>query len=723
MSLSELTGRVRQGTSRWLDRTASRSRLAPLTGLRPAGAPRVEELRAASEAFHGAAGARFFAGAGDRALLSRLGERFPQHVAEVIGSAQALATGHIGLLGYSPLRLGEPIDWQRDAVSGIQAPARHWTRLDPLAFDSVGDSKVTWELNRHQWIVTLAQAYALTGEPQYARTIVATLHDWNRANPYAMGINWTSSLEVAYRLIAWCWVLVLVRDAGVLPPAALSDVLSLVWTHARHVERYLSHYFSPNTHLTGEALGLFYAGVLFPELGAARRWRDEGARILIDEARRQIFDDGVYFEQSTCYQRYTIEIYLHFLILAARNGVAVPADVTTRVDRMLEVLLFLNHRDGTMPPIGDADGGWLLPLQHRGPGDSRGVFGSAAALTGRADFAWAAGGAVPEVAWLLGGEGVSRWARITPAPPSVPASRVFAEGGYAVMRSGWEPDAHRLIVDVGPLGCRVSGAHGHADLLSVQCAAFGEDYLVDPGTYGYTSSPAWRDHFRSAAAHNTLTIDGASQARPVGPFGWEGRPVATLRAWRSDEGYDFVDAAHGAYSRVSEPITHRRRVLFVKPHYWAIVDDVSGSDRHEWTLHFQFAPRRVTLEPGGWTRAEGRDGTGLWLAPFAPDRIRGTMHAGELDPIRGWVSPHYGQRHPAPLVVYASTARLPTRIVTLLLPTRELVAPPQVDALRGDHGGLEGLRLPNADETIRIDDEAITITRGGRTERFACAGS
>ncbi len=59
-------------------------------------------------------------------------------------------------------------------------------------------------------------------------------------------------------------------------------VLAAIWLHAAHVKRYLSYYFSPNTHLTGEALGLFYAGVLFREFADAARWRELGARILVD---------------------------------------------------------------------------------------------------------------------------------------------------------------------------------------------------------------------------------------------------------------------------------------------------------------------------------------------------------------------------------------------------------------------------------------------------------
>ena len=53
----------------------------------------------------------------------------------------------------------------------------------------------------------------------------------------------------------------------------VTTLLASIHAHAAHIRKYLSYYFSPNTHLTGEALGLFYAGILFPELGSARRWR------------------------------------------------------------------------------------------------------------------------------------------------------------------------------------------------------------------------------------------------------------------------------------------------------------------------------------------------------------------------------------------------------------------------------------------------------------------
>src|SRR5207244_3782090 len=119
--------------------------------------------------------------------------------------------------------------------------------------------------------------------------------------------------------------------------------------------------------LTGEALGLFYAGVLLEPSDEARRWRDLGYQILTSEIDRQMLADGVYFEQSTCYHRYTVEIYLHFLMLARRDGLDVPEAVREDIELMVEHLALICRSDGSMPDIGDADGGWVLPVGRRGP--------------------------------------------------------------------------------------------------------------------------------------------------------------------------------------------------------------------------------------------------------------------------------------------------------------------------------------------------------------------
>ncbi|HEY1266900.1 MAG TPA: alginate lyase family protein [Candidatus Binatia bacterium] len=664
--------------------------------------------RALRERFQTSGAKRFFAGATDSRSVPLLRQHAPEACATIIAAADNVLAGRFRLLGYDDLYFGDPVHWRLDPISGRRSPLTHWSRIDHLDFAAVGDHKVVWELNRQQWMIVLGQACRLTGDEKYARGFAGYLGQWLRANPAGFGINWASSLEAALRIISWTWALYLLRDSATLSPELYVRLLECISLHATHVEKYLSYYFAPNTHLTGEALGLFYAGVVFPELQSARRWRDLGARILIDQSERQILADGVYFEQSTCYQRYTAEIYLHFLLLARRSGICVPAVVEERLRRLLDVLLVFQRPDGCLPDIGDADGGWLLPFTSRAPSDCRGVLAVAARLFDCADYAWAASDPVPESIWLLGA--VRHRSAITPAsPPITRETMAYACGGYVVMRSDWARTAHQMIFDVGPLSSPKSG-HGHADLLSVQCSAFGEPFLLDAGTYCYTSEPEWRDFFRGTAAHNTATVDGENQARTAGPFGWDHHPRARLRRCVSTAEYVLADADHDAYAWLADPVIHRRRVVFVKDRYWFVVDDFLGTAKHRIDVRFQFAPMSVTMEAENWIRARGKSSHGLLLRTFASSPIEVAVAEGSTAPIQGWISPDYGRRTPAPVVSCSAETSLPLRIMTILLPCEDAAAPlPSVTPIHEKPAGIMGARFADEDSTVIIDDDAVRL--------------
>ena len=712
MPLTEVAYRSWQEASKFFERLSPAPReIDPKTWL-DARAPDLGNPEAVRQLFQERLPRRFFSGAADPQTPVALDARFPAASRAIVATADTLIGKHFDLLGYEGLSFGDPIDWHSDPVCLRRAPIEHWSLLNPLDPSEVGDSKVIWELNRHQWLVRLAQAWKVTGRERYALACADAIDAWRDANPRGTGINWTSSLEVSYRLMSWCWTAVLVRDAAMLSDRWMMALLMSIGQHAEHVARYLSYYSSPNTHLTGEALGLFYAGTLFPEFRDASQWRSAGMRVLLAESRAQLLPDGVHFEQSTCYHRYTVDTYLQFLLLARHNQVTVPRELVDQVRQMVEFLVTVRRPDGMIPAIGDADGGSLLPLEGRQQGDARGTFAVAAAVFSRPDFAWAAGGAASELLWLLGNAGLRAFDTLRPAPPSESPSRVFPSGGYGVMASGWSTDAHQMIVDVGPLGCTTSSGHGHADLLSVQCSIFGEACLVDPGTYCYTAEPVWRDFFRSTSAHSTLRVDGLDQAQSAGPFRWHQRPRARLRTWQSDSTRDVLDADHDAYQRLADPVTCRRRVIFVKPDYWLLVDDVDGTARHRISVAFQFAPTmRVSLGPDSWARAETPNGRVLWMLSIQSSPLQASLERGAREPLRGWVSSNYGQRQPAPVLTYSGTVALPSRTITLLLPdSKNLTSPPIATPVFDADRRPTGVVFEPPRSSVLIDDRAVTIT-------------
>jgi len=654
---------------------------------------------------------RFFAGANDSVVINELLCKSNVLCQEIIEQADSVCNGQFDILGYGKISFGSPVNWHSEPLAGLDIPVLHWSRIDPLLQAQVGDSKVVWELNRHQWLLDLGQAYLITGNDRYAQACVIMINDWMDANPPGYGINWNSSLEVALRLIAWCWCLMLLKGAAAVTPEFFVNMLSWMQAHARHIERYLSHYYSPNTHLTGEALGLFYLGTLMPELEGATRWKQLGKQILQEQLARQVSADGVYFEQSTSYQYYTVEIYLQFMILAERNSIDVPLWMNEKLAKMLDFLLAVRKPDNLMPMIGDADGGWLLPLVRRLPGDHGGLFSTAAVLLNKGCFSWAAGFLAPETLWLLGSSVIERWNLLQPESPRNLHLNCFSDGGYVVLRNGWDRRSHQLIFDTGPLGCHFSSGHGHADLLSIQCSAFGESYIVDPGTFCYTTDSRWRNYFRSSHAHSTVVIDNHSQAEPKGPFSWYDKPTAKLIFCTEKPGYSVVGAEHHAYHDLADPVTHRRRLVFVDARYWVVIDDLDGKAEHRVDLHYQFAALPVIKESNNWVRALGKK-SALLLKTFSAIPLQTTITSGQSETPCGWLSLNYGQRIPAPSLNFAARERLPLRIVTLIYPVGNPHAAPPDVRYKSENNTVTNLTIGAGNkEWLRIGPDSLSIMR------------
>lgn len=116
----------------------------------------------------------------------------------------------------------------------------------------------------------------------------AQWYSWQEQNRYPIGINWASSLEVAFRSLSWLWVNSLLRWTDAIPSGFPSDLAQALAIAARHIDRYLSTYTSPNPHLLGEAVGLFFIETLSPELSGAETWQARGWQIILDEARNQV---------------------------------------------------------------------------------------------------------------------------------------------------------------------------------------------------------------------------------------------------------------------------------------------------------------------------------------------------------------------------------------------------------------------------------------------------
>ncbi len=647
-----------------------------------------------SSPVNSAPGGKFFFDAdevpGRIALLQKF---LPQEVGLILSEADAICEHRFALLGYTDLNYGQEIDWHMDAIHGKRAPLKPWHTINFLDFNEAGDHKVIWELNRHQHLITLAKAWRITHEARYVTELVKQWYGWQHANPYPTGINWGSALEVAFRSLSWLWVANLLGDSAPAPSQFRGDLMSAQALNGRYIERYLSTYFSPNTHLLGEAVALFFVGTLCPQLPRAERWRNHGWELILQAAKRQVRSDGVYFEQALYYHVYALDFFLHARVLAACNGLAVPAEFDVVLEKMLDVIEALSQA-GPAEGFGDDDGGRVFNPRRNRVEHMTDPLAVGAALYGREHIRSAAN-LTEEAVWLFGEPAIQLDG--TRAQRRV-HSQAFEAGGLYVM-AGDDPCPQLMMVDAGPQGVGRSG-HGHADALSVRLTVNGRRYLVDPGTCVYVSDNRDRDVFRGTGAHNTLRVDAHEQAVPAGPFAWTEIPRVKTERWVSGDSFDFLVASHDGYCRLPDPVLHRRFVFRGEDGLWFIRDVAEGQGKHRLDSFWHFAEDLNVTEQESAVIAAPRGGR--------EDRIENCTRLALLTSQNsvfqkelgsGLVSPAYGQTTTAPTVRVSAEVELPAECAVLMM------AQPRAGAL----GEFVEITVPQGSELRGYRYEAADV--------------
>ncbi len=611
--------------------------------------PHAMELR------HGVSEGNFFFARGEATARAELLRQYlPEQAAEIVREADEICKHHFRLLGYENLDYGMKIDWHLDRVHDKRAPLEPWFRIPFLEFAVVGDHKVTWEINRHQHLITLAKAWLLTREEAYVRELMWQWRSWVKANPYPLGINWGSTLEIAFRSLSWVWVDHLLTGAPNYEEWR-RELLPALLFHGRYVERYLSTYFSPNTHLLGEAVAMFFLGTLYPQMPRAARWKSDGWQILLREAERQVRPDGVYFEQSLYYHVYALDFFLYARQLAAANDIPIPVEYDGILLRMLEVIDALAQA-GSAEGFGDDDGGRLFNPRRNRTEHMTDPLALGALTCNRDDL-----GAklTEESIWLFGQRAIAELGQTK--AQSAATSVAFADGGIYVLADS-EPCPQVMMIDAGPQGVGRCG-HGHADALSLRLTMNGSRWLVDSGSGVYISSDsANRDTFRGTAAHNTVRVDNVDQAVPGAPFSWTEIPTTRVENWVTGKTFSYFCGSHNGYERLADAVKHQRSLLCVNGALWLVRDVVIGGAEHDLELRWHFASDVVVREGGAGELVASRPETN-------EPAVRMIVPEGtwKTDITRSLLSPAYGRYQPTAVVRSEARLQLPAETATALL--------------------------------------------------------
>lgn len=575
-----------------------------------------------------------------------------------IAAAERVVAGKFDVFALHDIDLGSPPRWNRDPSSGIEAPLSFGMLLDYRDPQQVGDIKYLWEPNRHLHLVTLAQAYALSGETRYFDVIMQHLESWFVSCPYRKGPNWSSALEAGIRLINWsvAWQLLGGSKSPLFENARAMRLrqrwLEAIYQHAQFVHNHFSLYSSANNHLIGEAAGLFIAAVTWAHWPKSEVWRVAAQDKLEREIVLQNAADGVNREQAVSYQQFELDLLLLPLLAAEANNLKFSDQYRSTIEAMLEYLASIMDACGNVPMIGDADDGAVVRLAQGGDFCRyRSSLATGAILFQRGDFKAKAKQLDDKTRWLIGAQVRSRFDALAASRQQLPVRRVFAEGGYYILGCEFETENEiRLVADAGPLGYQSIAAHGHADALAFTLSVAGMEFMVDPGTYAYHTQGQWRRYFRGTAAHNTLRVDGKDQSEQGGNFMWLRKAVAACSHWHTSPQEDVFEGWHDGYQRLDDPVLHRRKITFDKPARRVVIEDtLQMAGEHDIEIFFHCS-ELCRVDPIAEGYALSREGKTIVLRLPCQQGFTASVYYGSNAPISGWISRRFDEKQPAPTI-------------------------------------------------------------------------
>ena len=530
----------------------------------------------------------------------------------------------------------------------------HWTALEKLPPE--GDIKFIWEPARFGWAITLARAYAFSGDDRYAAEFWKnTLHFLN-VHPPNRGRQWQSAQEVAIRLMSLVFCDRALGDAPSSSPENRARLRQAVADHAARIMPTLVYARAQNNnHLLSEAAGLFTAGCYLPDHPQGAKWRITGWRWLNWGFLNQIDEFGTYIQHSVNYHRLMLQIALFTDHLRREGGELVwPSATLKRLGAATRWLWALTDPEtGRAPNLGANDGAYIFPLTQKPFDDFRPVVDAAAKVFLDRDI-YKKTGLTEMAGWfgLSAAESTEDW-----TPQASDMLRIGQTQGRAFIRSALFNDRP-----------------SHADQLHVDLWWRGVNIVGDPGTYLYNTPQPWENALSGTQVHNTLTLDGEDQMQRVGRFLWMDWAQAEVLAHEIDDRgrLKWVKAEHDGYCRMG---VRHQRTLSAGEDGWVITDEVlpcSGheNDVHEVRLSWLLPDWEWEFKNKSMLRLSG-PAFPFTLEVKGVDRINlfsaGESHYGELEanPTWGWTSPTYSVKKPALLMIAETTHKLPLKITSI----------------------------------------------------------
>jgi hypothetical protein len=552
----------------------------------------------------------------------------------------------------------EPADWHTDFFSGNSFPMSFSKKID-IRKNPALSAKVVWEVNRLQFLMEIALDYQNTKDTTSLNHFIRLIKLWKHSNPYLVGVNWYSNIEVNLRLITWflCWealdVEILIKENDGFMNFVTNDWLPLIYQHCIYSYKNPSKYSSANNHLISEYAGLFISASKW-QFKESDKWIKYSKKGLEEEIINQHSKNGINKEQAAEYIQFITDFFLLAYIVGENTGRSFSKEYRQQLHEIFNYIYNFLDCAGNFPKYGDEDDGKCFIIDSdKSFNNFKSLLSSAAIIFNDSKFKSKSNGLDMKNLFLFGEKGIRTFQ--LPADVNVEeSSQFYPDEGHFIFREKKNNEEIYLHFDAAPLGFLSIAAHGHADALSFVLHINGQPFLVDSGTYTYHTERPWRNYFMGTLAHNTIRINKQNQALIGGPTLWLKHYKVKILKSETNQNYDYVKAEHIGYKRLG--IIHSREIFFEKKNkIFKITDTIKCKKKKSYFIELPFHLHPfITIDQ--YLKNENQfilsDKTGRKTNLEIDSKLQIRIVRGQIEPdVLGWYSESFMCKQPTSTIL------------------------------------------------------------------------
>ncbi|WKN40985.1 alginate lyase family protein [Tunicatimonas pelagia] len=564
----------------------------------------------------------------------------------------------------------QPIDWHLDISSQSRFPKTFAKDIN-IRTSEYGSAKHVWEVNRLQFLPLLGLQYRATHNEEVLQQFQTIVQSWIDDNPYLVGVNWYSNIEVNIRLIVWffCWELfdvsLLIQRNDQFKKFVEEQWVPTIYLHCLYSHQNPSYYSSANNHLISEYAGLFVAASYW-KFAESEKWLRDAKAGLEKEIVLQHSANGINKEEAAEYIQFITDFFLIPFVVAGATDNPFSGGYQNKLEQILDYIFQMMDVRGNIPYYGDEDDGKVILLEGGHPDNFKSLLTSGIVLFGNSHWKNKSAGWDTKNAVLFGDQGKQAFDRVEASSTNQP-SRLYTEEGHFFLRKQQGKEEIYIHMDAAPLGFLSIAAHGHADALAFDVHIDGYPIITDAGTYTYHTDAEWRNYFIGTLAHNTIRVNHTDQAKSTGPTMWIEHYHPKVIKSETTHQQDTVVAEHNGYKKLG--LTHRRSLVLDKQtNTITITDNLSGRSSQAYSLEFPLHLHpEVQVEKTNDHQFCLQHTQARTLEVQFDSAINAQEVRGQTDPILGWYSPSFRVKEPTSVLygkaTFSGTITLVTKLV------------------------------------------------------------